>query len=456
MKIYSSYAVELLHTNEILLPTVKAYQDAIAYLIRVIDGEWSVLQPLSPLERLNVAEHLIHRTKQNEPKYDFDAQFPSMPPYLRRAAIQAALGNVSSYRTNQLTHPPRAKTAPNDAPPSKPNMMPVFYQPQMYSGIENGMARIKILQDGKWIWHLAQVNPTDLRYLERHWSHCTPSAPSLERRHRRYYLRFTFMEEAELDPSPISPLICAVRLGVDRDAVCCIMDEQGSVSSRQFVRLPEWKEKTKRLCNRIGTLEKSGIYSHFAYAKRVNEQYAIEIAHRVLDFAKEHGAKMLVCEVINPGKQQYVKAEERLRYLRRIRVQELLEHQGHRSGIRLSRVDGRNADVLSFDGSEKAYNADLAASYNLGARHYIREILKSLPERERSRIEANVPDVERSASCTLSTLRDLQAERRRESRHSSSSEKRTKPGDGRLTRTNQDLSGGTNRPRRYNEQGEQS
>lgn len=50
-------------------------------------------------------------------------------------------------------------------------------------------------------------------------------------------------------------------------------------------------------------------------------------------------------------------------------------------------------------------NCDLSASYNIGARYFIRELLKSLPATEESRVKAKVPDVGRRTSCTLSTLR---------------------------------------------------
>jgi len=66
----------------------------------------------------------------------------------------------------------------------------------------------------------------------------------------------------------------------------------------------------------------------------------------------------------------------------------------------------RNKDNYSLalfkDG--KQYNCDLSASYNIGARYFIREILKSLSEREVSHIKAEVPECERRISCTLSTL----------------------------------------------------
>ena len=55
-------------------------------------------------------------------------------------------------------------------------------------------------------------------------------------------------------------------------------------------------------------------------------------------------------------------------------------------------------------------NCDLSASYNIGARYFIREILKPLPETERSLLEAKVPAVKRRTSCVYADLRELISE----------------------------------------------
>ncbi|RHV90679.1 transposase, partial [Blautia sp. OF09-25XD] len=49
-------------------------------------------------------------------------------------------------------------------------------------------------------------------------------------------------------------------------------------------------------------------------------------------------------------------------------------------------------------------------SYNIGARYFIREILKPLPETERSLLEAKVPAVKRRTSCVYTDLRELISE----------------------------------------------
>ena len=103
-------------------------------------------------------------------------------------------------------------------------------------------------------------------------------------------------------------------------------------------------------------------------------------------------------------------------------IQEHVEHTAHRCGIHISRVCAWGTSKLAFDGSGavtrdehnhslavfpngKQYNCDLSASYNIGARYFIREHLKPLSVTARSSLEAKVPSVKRRTSCTLDTLR---------------------------------------------------
>ena len=102
-------------------------------------------------------------------------------------------------------------------------------------------------------------------------------------------------------------------------------------------------------------------------------------------------------------------------------IQKYVMHKAHRCGIHISRICAWNTSSLAYDGSGKltrdpknhalakfqngkSYNCDLSASYNIGARYFIRELLKPLSVRGRSRLLAEVPEAERRTSCTLSSL----------------------------------------------------
>ena len=100
MKIISSYGVELRKQNIPIRQTLDIYRSVVSYLIDIYAQVWEELEEiLEAKKRFNEAEHLIHTTKKNQARFDFDIRFPKMPSYLRRAAIQHALGSVSSYKT---------------------------------------------------------------------------------------------------------------------------------------------------------------------------------------------------------------------------------------------------------------------------------------------------------------------------------------------------------------------
>ena len=113
-------------------------------------------------------------------------------------------------------------------------------------------------------------------------------------------------------------------------------------------------------------------------------------------------------------------------------MQSIVTDKAHRLGIRISRVNAWNTSRLAFDGSGrvlrgqqsektngsysvcefqtgKVYNCDLNATYNIGARYFIRTLLKSLPATERLAVEAKVPSCAKRSTCTLSTLISLYA-----------------------------------------------
>ena len=98
--------------------------------------------------------------------------------------------------------------------------------------------------------------------------------------------------------------------------------------------------------------------------------------------------------------------------------------KAHKNNMKISRICAKNTSKLAFDGtgvlkrddnnksnatfkSGKRYNADLNASYNIGARYFIRELLKPLQETVRSQILAKVPETVRRTTCTYSTLLKL-------------------------------------------------
>ena len=76
--------------------------------------------------------------------------------------------------------------------------------------------------------------------------------PTLEKRHHKYFLRFTYTEEVTLTKTSVKEqVICSVDLGINTDAVCTIMRADGTVLGRKFIDHPSEKDRMYRALGRI-------------------------------------------------------------------------------------------------------------------------------------------------------------------------------------------------------------
>ena len=99
-------------------------------------------------------------------------------------------------------------------------------------------------------------------------------------------------------------------------------------------------------------------------------------------------------------------------------------NKAHSLGIKFRRVCANNTSALAYDGSGyvkrdkknyslctfkngKQYNCDLNATYNIGARYFIKEIEKSISKKKWADVVAKVPQLSTRTQCTLSTLISL-------------------------------------------------
>ena len=428
MQVVSSYGAEIKNKNIPIRHTLALYREAVRCLTEIYETVWTELSMIDQIKRrFNEAEHLVHETKKNHARFDFDARFPKMPSYLRRAAIQHALGSVSSYHT-------RLEQWKNGAISGKPKLvyenhaMPIFYRNVMYKpGEESEDAACLKLYDGHhWKWFRAGLLHTDMEYLRRHWSGKKSSAPVLEKRHQKYFLRFSYTEEVTLSKTPVKDqLICSVDLGINTDAVCSIMRSDGTVLDRKFINFPSEKDQMYRVLGRISRFQRehgSGqVQSRWNYAKRLNMELSRKVASAITTYAQNNHADVIVFEYLEMKWKVTGKKRQKLHLWRKRDIQKLCEHQAHRIGVRVSRVCAWNTSRLAYDGTGevvrdsenhslctfttgKRYHCDLSAAYNIGSRYFIRELLKPLSATVRSSLEAKVPSVKRRTSCVYADL----------------------------------------------------
>ena len=430
-KLISSYAAQLKNLDFNIMDTVYIYREAVAFCIDAFNKEWDNISKIKNAnERVNFSEKLIHTTRRNTAKYDFDTKFYKFPSYLRRGAISAALGCVSSYKSNLANW----KAKPIGKEPTLTmdrHVMPTFYYDNMYLTSDDPyQCSIKAYVNNDWVWKKVKFVKTDVKYLEKYWSDVEASAPVLEKRFGTYYLRFAFEELIFLgNPKVTDQTICSVDLGLNSDAVCTIMTSDGTVHARKFINFSCEKDQLWHLCNRIKKHQRQygpqSVKKKWSYATYLNDELSVKIAAAIVEFAKLHEADVIVFEHLDmKSKKNRGKNAQRLHLWRKNGIQELVTHKAHKNNMRISRICAWGTSKLAFDGSgevkrdndnralatfqnSKQYNSDLSASYNIGARYFIRELLKPVAATQRSRLLAKVPEVKRRTSCTYHTLLQL-------------------------------------------------
>ena len=355
MQTVSSYGVELRKQNIPIRQTLEIYRSAVSYLTEIYGQVWEELAGIPEAKRrFNAAEHLIHTTKRNQARFDFDIHYPKMPSYLRRAAIQHALGSVSSYesrlelweRTDEKAGKPRL-VYENHA-------MPVFYRDVMYREGAEGKeeAYLKLYDGHDWKWFRVRLKHTDMEYLRKNWTGKKASAPTLEKRHHKYFLRFSYTEEVTLSKTPVKEqVICSVDLGINTDAVCTLMQADGTILGRKFINFPSDKDRMCRTLGRIrrfqrehGSAQSQG---RWAYTKRLNAELGRKTAEAIVNYAEENHADVIVFEYLEMEGKISGKKKQKLHLWRKRDIQKRCGHQAHRKGMRISRICAWNTSRLA-------------------------------------------------------------------------------------------------------------
>ena len=439
MKITTSYKVKIKHYNDIFRETVALYRAAVGFLAEVCLAEWDAISALNGSKaRLTCVESLTHRTAgRPQVPYDFDQRFYKFPSYLRRSAINEAVGKVSSYKSNLVNWESSDPKARGRKPRLEGygNTYPCMYRTDMYQETGDPYAvRIKAFIRNTWDWITLSLNKGDADYIARRCASRKKLAPTLLKRGKEWFLAFPFEERASLCDTPVTEsTIAAVDLGLNNSTCVSVMRPDGTVLGRHFLKLPKEYDCLEHATGRIRKGQRHGAKKTprlWAIAKGINDGVAVKTAQFIIETAVLYDCDVIVMEHLDVRGRKRGSKKQRLHLWKAMYVQDIVSIKAHRLGMRISRVNAWGTSRLAYDGSGyterghdaglasyslcrfksgKVYNCDLNASYNIGARYYIREILAALPARDRLRTEAKVPRCCKRSTCTLSDLISLNA-----------------------------------------------
>ena len=427
----SSYSIEFKNNLGTVKNTVLLYRKAVEYLMTPVKDHYEELDKIKGSNnRQQFIERLVHSTKNHKAVYDFDDKFYKFPSYFRRSAINQAIGAVSSYMSNHKLWEENGCKGNEPRLGTDMNICPCFFRENMFKWEENGRFFIKVFTDNDWVWREITPKKTDLKYFNRRIHEnptCCFSSPVIERKPKgHYFLRFTLTEKVELSSAPLSErLICAVDLGIKTDAVCSVMNVHGTVLARKFISSAREKDCVQNALHRVSVFQKlHGSHDTgrlWSVSKRRNVNYANLTAHKIVEFARENHCDVIVFEHLDTRGKKRGSRKQKLAMWRHRDIQKTAESLAHRNGMRISHVNAWNTSKLAYDGSGtvkrgkeikegtpynmcrfqsgKMYNCDLNASYNIGARYFIRELFNESPG-----LKAEVPE---TGSGTRRVLADL-------------------------------------------------
>ena len=434
MNITSSYSMKLTGDLKALENSIRIYRDALHFVIPVVDAHWDDVKDFEySNQRMMYVEKLVHTTAKSQARYDFDGKFPKFPSYLRRAVLNLALGIVSSYRSNLANWEKEPK---GQAPQLSLThyTYPAYYKRDLFRNFDpvRQTVELKVFKNGDWVYETYKLKTSDCTYYQAHLTGKKQNVPIIQKKGRRFYASFSYEEKVELVKDESISKICAVDLGLNTDATCTIMDQDGTVYARTFISFSKEHDRLDTQLGRIKRNQKRGSRRNkrlWRSVAGISQDIADKTVKAILDFGNEHGVDVFVLEYLDFKGKNIVKRAHFWRYKR---IYKVLAQRAHQTGLRIARVNARYTSRLAFDGSGwskrgreitpetpyaemqfptgKTYNADLNASYNIGARFFIRHLLKTVTVTQRLALEAKVPQVAKRSTCTLSDLINLRSE----------------------------------------------
>jgi IS605 OrfB family transposase len=430
-----SYGVQLNHLNKCLDPTIRVYRNAIRYLIDIVTRHYSEIKDLSQLDSQQYIENLTHATEGNIPMYPrFDRLFYKFPSYLRRDAINAAIGKVSSHIKLTELWEKNGRKGRRPRMNYNQDTMPCFYRGNMYreENTKHGF-QIKVYRNHDWVWLDIDMDRSDMRYIHDYCAELKEAAPVLKKVHGNYVLQFAYKiphsEDNKFVKDTEVQRALGVDLGLNTDAVCTSVLRDGTVTGCKFIDNPVAKDRLYTLLNVIKGAQQHGsrhMYRLWRYVDNYNREIAIKTAVGIVRYAAQVNAQVIVFENLTNMKGAHGSKKQRISLWRKRDIQSRVEQMAKRLGIRVTYICPWNTSRLAFDGSGavtrdkdnhalctfatgKRYNCDLSASKNIAARYFIRAIRKSVPVTEWLPIQAKVPELGTRTRCTLSTLISLSA-----------------------------------------------
>ncbi len=287
-----------------------------AFFFSVIQAHERVLE-LSHQEALTALEQLTHKTKNHpNPVMPLSDVAEDIPAMFRRAAIHAALGSARSFSSHLQAWRVRKEKAQargkkfTERPPVPPrswNKSASIYAGQWKERTTSSIM-LKVWTGSCWSWVKCRITGRDLP------DGAELGCPQLVRHGKEWWLH-TPVERKFSSPAQVEEQvttsaqtkICAVDLNLDGAiAACTIQTAEGSTIATRFIgggrAVSGFRKK------QLGRIARNRAYTGLLALgeqdnadlwRKINqrdEDFAHQVSHRIVQFAREQGASILVFE----------------------------------------------------------------------------------------------------------------------------------------------------------------
>ncbi len=393
--------------------TVAEYRYFLKPLVLITYWNWDQLSALTAKDRVNFLEKLFNRTAVNtDPKYAWffeksivnHPSFRKFPSYLRRAAIQDAIGIVSSFVTRWGMWKRGERKHRYDKAPkltSMCNSYPALYRGQQIRYNANHRSvDLKVWNGSDWVW-ISDVKVKSYGKNRHLVVGNEIQSPSLIANREGVHLSMPV--KVAISPIENADFVCAVDLGINNAATASIVGKDGTVKARKIInpardidrrdqRRMQVKKKSRQTAKITGEkLPKGFCKGLYRKSSNINESIAQQVSLQIIRFAKEHGVSVIVFEDLSNWKAKAGKKgtlhKQKFHQWCKDRTVDLTMMKFSELGGTVSKVNAKYTSAYAFDGSGKLkrdsknytqatfstgkqYNADLSASYNIGARYW--------------------------------------------------------------------------------------
>ena len=304
------------------------FNQVAAFYFSVIQAHELVLE-LGDQEALTALEQLTHTTKKNpHPVMPLFAVAEDIPAMFRRAAIHAALGSAHAFYSHLKAWRARKEKMQAKGKPftERPPVPPRSWNKSatIYAGIwkerKASSIMLKIWTGTCWSWIKCRITGREMP------SGIELGSPQLVRHGKEWWLH-TPVEKKFDSPAKVEEQIktnaqtkiCAVDLNMDGAiAVCTVQTAEGSTIATRFIgggravsgfrkkqlgRIARNRSQTGLLA--LGEQDNAALWCKINHR---DDDFAHQISHRIVQFARSQGASILVFEHLNnlkPKKGRY-------------------------------------------------------------------------------------------------------------------------------------------------------